>query len=115
AASIAGFVFQFAATGAGPAFEAASITPCPPGTPAPAMEHVGIANFVSPGGRFTARATTVVFLLEWAYGIQPWQHSGGPGWLSNERFDVVAKADHDAPEDEMKQMARTLLAERFGL
>jgi uncharacterized protein (TIGR03435 family) len=67
------------------------------------------------GGRFTARATTVVFLLEWAYGIQPWQHSDGPGWLSSERFDVIARAGHDAPESEMKQMVRTLLAERFGL
>lgn len=115
AAAIAAFVIQCAAAGAGPAFEVASITPCPPGTPAPEMEHTGIENFVSPGGRFTARATTVVFLMEWAYGIQPWQHSDGPGWLGNDRFDIMAKADHDATESEMKQMARTLLAERFGL
>jgi uncharacterized protein (TIGR03435 family) len=79
------------------------------------MEHIGNTNWVSPGGRFTARATTVVFLMEWAYGMQPWQHSDGPGWLSSDRFDVVAKADHDATENEMEQMARTLLAERFGL
>jgi uncharacterized protein (TIGR03435 family) len=108
-------VFAFHSLGAEPAFEVASITPCPSGTPAPAMEHTGITNWVSPGGRFTARATTVVFLMEWAYGIQPWQHSDGPGWLAIDRFDVVAKADHDATENEMKQMARTLLAERFGL
>jgi uncharacterized protein (TIGR03435 family) len=79
------------------------------------MEHAGLENFVSPGGRLTARATTVVFLMEWAYGIQPWQHSDGPGWLGSDRFDVLAKADHDATENEMKQMTRTLLAERFGL
>ncbi|HVW09734.1 MAG TPA: TIGR03435 family protein [Bryobacteraceae bacterium] len=97
------------------AFEVASITPCKPGTPAPEMEHTGVVNFASPGGRFTARATTVVFLTEWAYGIQPWQHSDGPGWIGSERFDIIAKADHDATENEMKLMARTLLAERFGL
>ena len=114
-AAFAAFIFPFAAAGAGPAFEVASITPCPAGTPAPPMEHIGMTNWVAPGGRFTARATTVVFLMEWAYGIQPWQHSDGPGWLSSDRFDVVAKADHDASENEMKQMARTLLAERFGL
>ncbi len=108
-------VFAFHSRGAEPAFEVASITPCPPGTPAPPMEHTGITNWVTPGGRFTARATTVVFLMEWAYGMQPWQHSDGPGWLSSDRFDVVAKADHDATENEMKQMARTLLAARFGL
>lgn len=112
---VAAFVIHFAAAGADPAFEVASITPCPAGTPAPEMEHTGITNWTSPGGRFTARATTVVFLMEWAYGMQPWQHSDGPGWLSGDRFDVVAKADHDATENEMKQMARTLLAERFGL
>jgi len=115
AAAVAAFVIPFAAAGADPAFEVASITPCPAGTPAPPMEHVGIANFVSPGGRFTARSTTVVFLMEWAYGMQPWQHSDGPGWLSSDRFDVVAKADHDATENEMKQMTRRLLAERFGM
>jgi uncharacterized protein (TIGR03435 family) len=111
----AAFVIAFAAAGTEPAFEVASITPCPSGTPAPPMEHTGITNWVAPGGRLTARATTVVFLMEWAYGIQPWQHSDGPGWLSIDRFDVVAKADHDATENEMKQMARTLLVERFGL
>ncbi|HEY4087933.1 MAG TPA: TIGR03435 family protein [Bryobacteraceae bacterium] len=114
-ASAAAFVIVFAAAGAEPAFEVASITPCPSGTPAPPMEHAGITNWVAPGGRFTARATTVVFLMEWAYGMQPWQHSDGPGWLSTDRFDVVAKSDHDATETEMKQMARTLLMERFGL
>lgn len=112
---VAAFVLCFGGLGAEPAFEVASITPCPSGTPAPPMEHAGITNWVAPGGRFTARATTVVFLMEWAYGMQPWQHSDGPGWLSNDRFDVVAKADHDATENEMKQMARTLLEERFGL
>ena len=115
AAAIAAFVIAFGAPGAEPAFEVASITPCPSGTQAPEMEHVGIANFVSPGGRFTARATTVVFLMEWAYGLQPWQHSDGPGWFSSDRFDIVAKADHDATENEMKQITRKLLEERFAL
>ncbi|HXE64042.1 MAG TPA: TIGR03435 family protein [Bryobacteraceae bacterium] len=114
-AALAAFVFHCAAAGAEPAFEVASITPCAPGTPAPEMEHTGLTNWVAPGGRFTARATTVVFLMEWAYGIQPWQHSDGPGWLSSDRFDIVAKSDHDAQESEMKLMARRLLSERFGL
>ena len=79
------------------------------------MEHAGIADFITPGGRFTARATTVKFLLEWAYGIQPSQHSGGPSWISDDRFDIVAKAEGDATDDEIKLMVRTLLAERFRL
>lgn len=98
-----------------PAFEVASITPCKPGTPEPPMEHAGLAQFTSPGGRLTARATTLKFLLEWAYGIQPSQHSGGPSWIGVDRYDVVAKAEGDATEEQMKRMVRTLLADRFHL
>jgi len=97
------------------AFEVASITPCQPDTPAPPMEHAGIADFITPGGRFTARATSLKFLMEWAYGIQPAQHSGGPSWIDVDRFDIVAKAEGSASDDAMKAMARTLLADRFQL
>jgi uncharacterized protein (TIGR03435 family) len=98
-----------------PAFEVASVTPCKPGTPESPGEHAGMVQFTYPGGRFTARATTVKFLLEWAYGIQPSQHSGGPDWLGLDRYDIVAKADGNATDAEMKRMAQTLLAERFKL
>ena len=98
-----------------PAFEVASVTPCRPGTPEPPGEHAGMVQFTFPGGRFTARATTVKFLLEWAYNIQPSQHSGGPDWLGTDRYDIMAKAAGSATDPEMKQMAQTLLAERFHL
>ena len=98
-----------------PAFEVASVTPCPPGTPPPPYEHAGIAQFTYPGGRFTARTTTVKFLLEWAYDILPAQHSSGPGWMSTDRYDIIAKAPGNATDEEMKSMARTLLADRFQL
>jgi uncharacterized protein (TIGR03435 family) len=98
-----------------PAFEVASVTPCKPGTPEPPGEHAGMAQFTFPGGRFTARATTVKFLLEWAYDIQPAQHSGGPSWLGIDRYDIMAKAPGNATDDEMKRMARALLADRFHL
>jgi uncharacterized protein (TIGR03435 family) len=32
----------------------ASVTPCKPGTPEPATEHMGMAEFIRPGGRFYA-------------------------------------------------------------
>jgi uncharacterized protein (TIGR03435 family) len=97
------------------AFEVESITPCKPGTPEPPGEHMGMVQFTYPGGRFTARATTVKFLLEWAYGILPAQHSDGPAWISNDRFDIAAKAEGNATDAQMKRMAQTLLAERFQL
>jgi uncharacterized protein (TIGR03435 family) len=97
------------------AFEVASITPCAPGTPAPAMEHTGMADFTFPGGRFRASATSLKFLLEWAYGIQPTQHSDGPAWIGIDRYDIVAKAEGNATDPQMKLMVQTLLAERFKL
>jgi hypothetical protein len=90
-----------------PAFEVASITPCKPGTPEPPMEHTGMAEFTFPGGRFTARATTLKFLLEWAYGIQPSQHSGGPSWIGVDRYDIMAKADGNATDAQMRLMVQT--------
>jgi uncharacterized protein (TIGR03435 family) len=98
-----------------PAFEVASITPCQPGTPEPPGEHNGMVRFTSPGGRFDARATSVKFLLEWAYDLLPSQHSAGPAWMENDRYDIIAKASGNATDDEMKLMTRALLAERFKL
>ncbi len=72
-------------------------------------------RFTYPGGRFEARATTVGFLLEWAYGLLPAQHSRGPAWMENDRFDIFAKAAGNATDAEMKRMMQTLLAERFKL
>ncbi len=74
-----------------------------------------MVQFTFPGGNFRANATTLKFLLEWAYGIQPQQHSGGPAWMETDRYDIVAKAAGNATDDQQKLMVRTLLAERFGL
>jgi uncharacterized protein (TIGR03435 family) len=97
------------------AFEVASITPSKPGTPAPPMEHAGMVQFVYPGGRFNATATTLQYLLEWAYGIQPSQHTGGPSWMDTDRYDIVAKAEGNPTDAQMEQMVQTLLVERFKL
>ena len=79
------------------------------------MEHTWRAQFTSPGGRFRASATTVKVLLEWAYAIQPSEHSGGPSWIADACYDVVAKAEGNATDDQIKLMLRTLLADRFKL
>lgn len=101
--------------GKGPAFEVTSITACKPGTPAPAGEHAGMVQFTYPGGRFEAKATTVKFLIEWAYGILPAQHSSVPAWMEEERWDIMAKAAGPATDAAMKRMAQRLLADRFHL
>lgn len=78
-------------------------------------EHAGMVRFTYPGGRFTANATTLAYLIEWAYGIQPFQHGGGPSWLGADRYDIMAKAAGNASDAQMKLMMQTLLAERFQL
>jgi len=98
-----------------PAFEVASVVACPPGTGLQQWEHDRAPKFVAPGGRFTVRASSVQFLIEWAYGIEPAQHPGAPSWLATERYDITAKAEGDPTEDQMKAMLRTLLADRFHL
>src|SRR3954468_6148247 len=50
-------------------------------------------------------------LMQWAYRVQDYQITG-PGWINDERFDVVAKAGTPAPETELRTMLQGLLAER---
>ena len=90
-----------------PAFEVASITPCPPGTPPAPLGHTWKAQFTSPGGRFRASATTVKVLLEWAYEIQPSEHSGGPSWIADDCYDRSPKPKATRPPKGKPMMTRS--------
>ena len=74
----------------------------------------GFSITTQPGGRFTATNVTARALIQTAYGLQPVQITGGPGWLNTDRFDVVAKGDGDDP-GRVALMLRSLLADRFKL
>jgi uncharacterized protein (TIGR03435 family) len=92
----------------GPAFEAASVKP----------NKSGDARSIlvpQAGGRLTGTNVTAAELIRFAYGLPDFQISGGPNWLSADRFDIVAKADSDASVDQKRLMLRGLLAERFKL
>jgi uncharacterized protein (TIGR03435 family) len=52
--------------------------------------------------------------MQWAYSVQDYQING-PGWINDERFDIVAKAANAAPENQLRTMLQALLAERFKL
>jgi uncharacterized protein (TIGR03435 family) len=54
-------------------------------------------------------------LISLAYGVPLFKLSGGPDWVSTDRFDVDAKSDHRIMGDEKLAMLRTLLEERFKL
>lgn len=68
---------------------------------------------VSPGSLImrNVRFTTAI---KWAYSVQEYQISG-PGWMSDERYDIVAKAGTPAPENQLRTMLQALLKERLKL
>ena len=82
---------------------------------------------IQPGGRFTATNVTLRMLIRNAYQLQEFQITGGPNWIADERFDIVAKAETgDGIGDPFRAeangqpsrgqlMIRALLADRFKL
>jgi uncharacterized protein (TIGR03435 family) len=76
-----------------------------------------------PGGRFTVTNAALRQIIQISYQIQPFQLVGGPNWINDERFDIVAKAPPNTPliapggvsPGPMQIMMRNLLAERFKL
>jgi uncharacterized protein (TIGR03435 family) len=69
------------------------------------------------GPRVTISEYGLPGLLMTAYQVEPWQISGGPVWMETDRFNIVANAPGEsAPTPEqVRQMLRTLLADRFQL
>jgi uncharacterized protein (TIGR03435 family) len=53
------------------------------------------------------------YLIMWAFGVNDYQLIGGPAWMPD-RYDVVAKPGA-SKINEMRQMLRELLEERFQL
>jgi len=96
-------------------FEAASIRPNKSGD---------FSQFIrrQPGGRMTVTNMPLRALITFAYQLQQQQLVGGPSWVANDRFDIVAKMEGDpapvapgAGPDPLMLAMRTLLTERFKL
>jgi uncharacterized protein (TIGR03435 family) len=87
-------------------FEVASVKPTRSGAPLP---------FVRSPGRFTARAPLSVLIQNAYQLLQDGQLIGGPGWLTSDRFDIVATASGSPSPDQISAMLRALLADRFKL
>ncbi len=65
-------------------------------------------------GRLNATAS-LLLLMENAYGLQPFQITGGPAWISSDRYVIEARADGAANRDQVLLMLRSLLEDRFKL
>ncbi len=97
------------ASAAPPAFSVASIHPSAASVQ---FEHDGKTETTP--GTVTMRDVLVSTCIKWAYGVQDSQISG-PEWIGTERYDILAKADGPATDEQMKLMMQALLKERFGL
>jgi bla regulator protein blaR1 len=102
----------------GPSFEVTSIKPNKAGDLRTWVE-------LQPG-RFSASGITATRLIAFAYNVKVFQVSGGPGWVSSDRYDIEAKEPDSVAEElpklsieersaRLKSMLQSLLADRFAL
>ena len=111
------FVAMVVATGAfsaqspsTPRFEVASVKPNNSGS--------GNSSSGDSPGSYRAANLPLRRLIGIAYRISPpldRQRIVGPAWIDAERFDVTARTPEGARSDQIPDMLRTLLAERFAL
>jgi uncharacterized protein (TIGR03435 family) len=69
----------------------------------------------SNGDVYQVRYAIMVDLIKMAYGVDKDKVIGGPNWISMYRFDVKAKAPAPLTAESVRQMLKSLLAERFHL
>lgn len=94
-------------TPAQPAFDAADVHVSPPGT-----ENMGTPIH---GGRIEWRGLTMLRLVSLAYNVEVEKVTGGPSWLDTDMFDIIAKSPAATTSDQVRDMLKSLLAERFNL
>jgi uncharacterized protein (TIGR03435 family) len=75
-----------------PSFEVASVKPNKSG-------EQGMSLQTQLGGRFTATNVPLSMLIRNAYELQAQQLVGLPDWTSSERFDILATAGKDIPQN----------------
>jgi uncharacterized protein (TIGR03435 family) len=66
-------------------------------------------------GRIDFINVTLKSCLRQAYGLRSYQITGGPGWISDDHYDIVAKSAGPAGRAQLMRMLQALLAERFQL
>jgi uncharacterized protein (TIGR03435 family) len=92
-----------------PRFDVASIKPDSPG-------GVSTGDFrLLPGGRLSAEKVVLRFFIQNAFGLKPFQLSGGPVWTATQGYDIEAKAEGNPTGAQMQKMMQALLEDRFKL
>jgi uncharacterized protein (TIGR03435 family) len=93
-------------------FDVASLKPAPPPS---GRITVDLGN--SSHGRLTLTNVTLSECLRFAFRIYTDAQIAGPDWIKDHGilFNIVAQAPPDTPRDKLREMALTLLTERFQL
>ena len=109
-AVVAGIVVTASAQTPTTTFEVASVKVAPATTG-------GRVQFL-PGGRFVAQNVPFDFLLQQVYGLPAHQVVIDPKWqavVGTTRYQIEAAGPPSATPEQLKEMAKTLLADRFNL
>ena len=96
-----------------PRFEVASIKPS--SQEDPDVKRPGLDVRMLPGGRLRAEKVLLRYFIQDAYGVEPFQISGGPAWINSARYDINAEAEGNPNSRQMRLMMQALLADRFKL
>jgi uncharacterized protein (TIGR03435 family) len=96
------------------AFEVASIKPAEPLSAERMMAGQQHISVNVDAARVDFSDVSLAELIRAAYRVKLYQISG-PDWMTTSRFDVVAKLPEGAKADQVPEMLRTLLEERFHL
>src|SRR5579862_9929671 len=103
-----------------PSFEVATIKPGEPG-------YRGLSGISrQPGGRMVVKNMPLRMLVMFAYNVRDFQVAGGPSWMTNEAWDIEARAEEGSipapagPADPSKPnplaiRLQSLLEDRFQL
>ena len=93
-------------------FDVASIKPT--SQQGPDIQGFGDVRIL-PGGRLLAEKAALRYFIQDAYGVKPFQISGGPAWIDSAHYDIDAKVDGNPNPSQMRLMMQALLDERFKL
>ena len=74
---------------------------------------VNLGETIEPG-RVVYSFVNAEYLLTKAYRVKAWQVSGPP-WIQSERFDIVAKLPPAGTKEQVPDMLRSLLIDRFKM
>ena len=98
------------AANASPSFEVATIKPSKPDDSRKFL-------IIDQDGQLKTANYSLLDLISFTYGVHQKQIVGAPAWMSNDKYDIVGKAEgQGAPsQKQWKEMLQKLLTERFKL